>query len=68
MVQNGDMITVDAETGLLELHVSDEDLQKRIAVSARARDHEHGCGRELFAGFRRLAGTAEQGASSLYTD
>ncbi|MDY6983808.1 MAG: dihydroxy-acid dehydratase, partial [Pseudomonadota bacterium] len=68
LVQNGDMITLDAEAGTLELHVSDEELAKRIAVSARARDHEHGCGRELFAGFRYLAGSAEQGASSLYTD
>ena len=68
LVQNGDMITVDAETGLLQLHVADDELQKRIAVSARARDHEHGCGRELFAGFRHLAGSAEQGASSLYVD
>ncbi|MGV3590720.1 MAG: phosphogluconate dehydratase [Gammaproteobacteria bacterium] len=68
LVQNGDMITLDAEAGTLELHVGDDELQKRIAVSARARDHEHGCGRELFAGFRHLAGSAEQGASSLYTD
>ena len=66
LVQNGDIVSVDAEAGTLELHVSPEELRKRIAVSGRAFDHDHGCGRELFAGFRHLAGTAEQGASSLY--
>jgi phosphogluconate dehydratase len=68
MVQNGDMISIDAEAGTLELHVSAEELLKRIPVAGRALDHEHGCGRELFAAFRHLAGSAEQGASSLYVD
>jgi phosphogluconate dehydratase len=68
LVQNGDMISLDAEAGTLELHVSAEELRKRIPVSARTLDHQHGCGRELFASFRHVAGSAEQGASSLYTD
>jgi phosphogluconate dehydratase len=68
LVQNGDMITLDAEAGILELHVSAEELQKRIPVSARSRDHQHGTGRELFASFRHVAGSAEEGASSLYVD
>jgi phosphogluconate dehydratase len=68
LVQNGDMITLDAEAGILELHVSAEELQKRIPVSARSRDHQHGTGRELFSSFRHVAGSAEEGASSLYVD
>ncbi len=68
LVQNGDLVKLDSEAGTLELHVSAAELQKRIPVSGRARDHQHGCGRELFASFRHGAGSAEQGASSLYTD
>jgi phosphogluconate dehydratase len=68
LVQNGDLISLDCEAGTLELHVSDEELRKRIPVSGRAFDHQHGCGRELFASFRHMAGSAEQGASSLYTE
>lgn len=68
LVQNGDMISLDAETGTLELHVSADELRKRIPLSARGRDHQQGCGRELFASFRHGVGSAEQGASSLYTN
>lgn len=68
LVQNGDLITLDAEAGTLELHVSAAELGKRIPLSARGRAHHEGCGRELFASFRHVAGSAEQGASSLYTN
>jgi phosphogluconate dehydratase len=66
LVQNGDVISLDAEAGTLTLHVSDAELQKRISLVEQRQDHQHGSGRELFAAFRSVAGTAEQGASSLY--
>ncbi|MES2624384.1 MAG: phosphogluconate dehydratase [Pseudomonadota bacterium] len=66
LVRNGDMITLDAEEGTLQLHVTDEELAQRIPLSAHKTDHHHGTGRELFASFRTMAASAELGASSLY--
>jgi phosphogluconate dehydratase len=66
LVRNGDLISFDADEGILHLHVSDEELARRIPVSVHQGDHQHGCGRELFAGFRTMAASAELGASSLY--
>ena len=66
LVRNGDIISLDADEGTLQLHVTDEDLAQRIPLSAHKTDHQHGCGRELFASFRSMAATAELGASSLY--
>jgi phosphogluconate dehydratase len=64
LVRNGDLIRLDAETGVLELLVPQAELDKRIAAGSIDRDHGSGCGRELFAGFRQLVGNAETGASS----
>ncbi|HWK53042.1 MAG TPA: dihydroxy-acid dehydratase, partial [Hyphomicrobiales bacterium] len=66
-VKSGDLIRLDAAAGTLDLLVTAEELQARVPVASRARDHEHGCGRELFANFRALAGDAEAGASVLFT-
>jgi phosphogluconate dehydratase len=66
LVRNGDMISLDADAGTLHLQVTDEELAQRIPLLAHETDHQHGCGRELFATFRTMAATAEQGASSLY--
>jgi len=65
LVQNGDMLSLDGDAGSLELLVPEAALQKRIVLAQAGADHHHGCGRELFAGFRQLATTAEEGASSL---
>jgi phosphogluconate dehydratase len=64
LVHNGDMIRLDANTGSLELLVSETELKKRIAVSNAGSDHTTGYGRELFAAFRLLANSAEAGATS----
>jgi phosphogluconate dehydratase len=64
LVQNGDMIRLDADAGVLELLVPAAELARRIPAASGTRDHTQGCGRELFAGFRQLAGSAEAGASS----
>jgi len=65
LVQSGDMVSLDADAGTLELLLSTEALQNRIPLTPRMANHQQGCGRELFATFRHVVGTAENGASSL---
>ncbi len=63
-VRDGDVIRVDARAGHLDVLVNADALAGRAAV-----DHcveQSGCGRELFASFRRLVGSAEHGASPLF--
>ncbi len=64
-VHDGDIIRVDAVAGTLQALVpEDEWAQRKTAVmpeELRAANHT-GMGRELFAGFRRNASVAEQGA------
>jgi phosphogluconate dehydratase len=65
-VRDGDIVRLDAATGSLDALVSAETLRARTAREPLAADEaEHGCGRELFAAFRQLVGTAESGASPL---
>jgi phosphogluconate dehydratase len=61
-VRDGDMLRLDAQAGEL-LVLAPSDWDQRPAASADLRGHQHGCGRELFAGARALVGPAEQGAS-----
>lgn len=63
LVQTGDMITLDAEAGTLELLVSDTELQKRQQATADLSAIHIGMGRELFAPFRHAVGKAEEGAT-----
>jgi phosphogluconate dehydratase len=61
-VRDGDLISLDADAGLLELHVADYDLEAREV--ARADDSfVFGTGRELFGSFRATVGPADEGAS-----
>ncbi|MEP9385960.1 phosphogluconate dehydratase [Mesorhizobium sp. KR9-304] len=62
-LHDGDLIRLDAEAGTLEVLVSDEELAGRPVSSPDLSGNEHGFGRDLFAGFRELAGRADQGAS-----
>lgn len=63
LIQDGDIIELDAETGVLELLVSETELQaRRHALPDLAPSHQ-GMGRELFAPFRGAVGTAEEGAT-----
>ncbi|GAA6143665.1 phosphogluconate dehydratase [Hydrogenophaga sp. 5NK40-0174] len=64
-VQNGDIVTVDCETGELHLHVEPETLQSRPTPTPSLEANQHGTGRELFGLFRQHAGSAETGASPL---
>ena len=61
-IRDGDLITLDAEAGLLNIEA--EDFEARpLAQPPHA--GSVGMGRELFAGFRQLAGSAECGALSI---
>ena len=63
-VRDGDVVLLDAETGTLELLVAAEELERRECDVPDLSANQHGFGRELFAGFRHLAGRADQGASA----
>ncbi|GAA6119318.1 phosphogluconate dehydratase [Acidovorax sp. FG27] len=66
-VQDGDVIRLDAVAGTLEVLVDPAAWQARtpaVMPAAQAVDNTHGWGRELFAGFRRNALSAEEGACS----
>ncbi|HYG92529.1 MAG TPA: dihydroxy-acid dehydratase, partial [Nocardioides sp.] len=62
-VRDGDLVTVDADGGLLEV---DADLAAREPTGRPPRDDEWvGTGRDLFAVFRDRVGPADEGASVL---
>ncbi len=61
-VRDGDLITLDADAGLVELHVAPYDLEARTA-SQPDDSRVFGTGRELFHSFRTAVGPADQGAS-----
>ena len=70
LVQDGDVIDVDAVAGVLQLQVSAQDIEARkqaAGVAAKsdgdtAAGKSRGIGRELFAAYRRNARPAEEGA------
>jgi phosphogluconate dehydratase len=62
-LQNGDIVTVDAVTGVLSVAVDMQALTGRNAVQPA---HNHaGMGREMFAAFRKNVNRADQGATVL---
>ena len=65
-VRNGDMITLDAERGVLQLEVDAATLDGRSADHPDLHGNAHGTGRELFGLFREHASMAERGASPLF--
>jgi phosphogluconate dehydratase len=62
-VRDGDLLTLDADTGILEVHVSDAELDDRETVGSPDESAWVGTGRELFGSFRASVGPADQGAS-----
>jgi phosphogluconate dehydratase len=64
-VHDGDMITLDAERGVLELEVDAVTLAARPVPTPDLSHNHHGTGRELFGLFRAHVSGAEQGASPL---
>jgi phosphogluconate dehydratase len=61
-VRDGDVITLDSYTGVLQVHVPDAELASRPAPTPDLQGNCSGMGRELFATFRAAAGDAEMGA------
>ncbi|WAJ28833.1 phosphogluconate dehydratase [Antarcticirhabdus aurantiaca] len=65
-LRDGDMLRVDGEAGVLEILVPEAELAARELASPDLSANEFGLGRELFAPFRALAGTASTGASVFF--
>jgi phosphogluconate dehydratase len=63
-VRDGDMIRLDAETGVLQALVPDAVWAAREIETANLYANEVGMGRELFAMFRNAVSAAEEGATS----
>ena len=64
-VRDGDMIRVDAVAGTIEALVDPLEWAARDPVTADLSHYHVGLGRELFGGFRRLVGPADEGACTL---
>ena len=63
-VLDGDVITLDADTSALTIHVPDDDFAGRTATGrAPSPDEWVGTGRELFASMRAAVGPADEGAT-----
>lgn len=65
-IKNGDIVELDLENGILQLHISDSELKKREMMVADLSNNEFGMGRELFSNFRRHVNASEEGAISLF--
>ncbi len=63
LIQDGDMIELNAETGSLQLLVSEAELKTRKHAQADLTASHEGMGRELFAPLRATVGLAEEGAT-----
>lgn len=65
LLRDGDVVRLDAPAGKLEALVDAAEWSRRQAAAlgdARREENGHGVGRELFAGMRRNATAAEEGA------
>ena len=67
-IQNGDMITLNGQTGELTLDVSESELAARTTAQFQVNGHHQGMGRELFGFMRRNLSSAETGACSLFDE
>ncbi|WP_417310561.1 phosphogluconate dehydratase [Devosia sp.] len=62
-IRDGDMIRLDANEGTLTFIGDEREFFSRTPATEDLRSSHFGMGRELFAGFRALVGTADKGAS-----
>ena len=67
-VKNGDIIHLNTITGEVNVLVDNKEFNARIPAVNHAKDHHHGMGRELFAGFRLNASSAETGATNVFVN
>lgn len=65
-VLEGDIISLNIQTGDVNVLVDDAEFNARTPIPNRANNHHYGMGREMFGGFRLGASTAETGASNLF--
>ncbi|HET8818774.1 MAG TPA: phosphogluconate dehydratase [Xanthomonadaceae bacterium] len=65
-LRDGDLVCIDAEAGTLDALVAADTWEQRDIAHAPLDAHRAGMGRELFGLMRSNAGTAEQGACSLF--
>ena len=65
-IRDGDLISIDAPAGRLELHVAAEDLAVRETAACSESGHQHGLGREYFQLFRDHVSSTQTGASILF--
>lgn len=63
-VRDGDMIRLDAETGILQALVPQVEFDARPLATGDLSSNQIGMGRELFAMFRKSVSTAEEGAAT----
>lgn len=63
-LQDGDVITLDAYNGRLEVEVELSELENRQAVRKLANNPNVGLGREMFSGFRSAVSDATSGGSA----
>jgi phosphogluconate dehydratase len=64
-IRDGDIIELDLENGVVQVLLSDEELNKREVLHADLSHNQYGLGRELFANFRNIVSSAEEGGSAI---
>jgi len=62
-LRDGDIVRLDCDKGALEVLVDHEEFAERSLALQDLSFNEEGVGRELFASFRQLVGTADTGAT-----
>lgn len=65
-VLDGDIISLNLQTGNINVLVDETAFNARTPVPNRAGNHHYGMGREMFGSFRLGASSAETGASNLF--
>lgn len=65
-IKDGDIITIDADQGLLHIDSAHSELTTRKGEVAFDATATYGCGRELFSHARQIVTDAEEGASMLF--
>ncbi|MBM4207804.1 MAG: phosphogluconate dehydratase [Gammaproteobacteria bacterium] len=65
-VRNGDVISLNLQSGDINVLVSEAEFNARVPWPNSAKNHHYGMGREMFGGFRLGASSAETGASNLF--
>ena len=63
-IKNGDMLILDADSQVLDVLISEEELQNREAAIYQPAFASDNYGRDLFAGLRANVSTAEEGAAT----